>query len=135
MAQEFLRKLLPGVTVFSRGLYGDPTYQVPAKVVSALADHQIEYTGHTSTPLHADDLAQADLIFCVEKEHEELLLDRYPQHTDKIWLLTDFAFDKPQDLADPIGFEGRAFNKQAALLYTACEAAAKRIKKDFLSQP
>ena len=80
-----------------------------------------------------ESLSKSDLIFCMEQAHAEGLLDRYAQYTDKIWLLTDFAFDKPQDLQDPISLEGRAFAKQAALLYEACKAAAQRLTHDFLT--
>lgn len=134
MAQEFLKHLLPGNEVFSRGIYANPSYIVPQKVKQALAKHQIQFTGHTSTPLTATDLQQADLIFCMEKAHEEFLLDRYSQHTDKIWLLTDFAYDKPEDIEDPIALDGRAFEKSADKLYKACQAAAQRIKSDFHTQ-
>ena len=69
MAQEFLKQLLPGETVFSRGIYADPSYQVPSKVKEALAAHRIVFQSHTATPLHPQDLQQADLIFCMEKAH------------------------------------------------------------------
>ena len=128
MAQEFLKQLLPGTTVFSRGLYADPSYEVPPKVKEALSAPHIPFTAHTSTPLSAQDLAQADLIFCMEQIHTDGLLDRYAQYTDKIWLLTDFALDTPHDLPDPINLEGRAFAKQAQRLYEVCQAAAKRIE-------
>ena len=133
MAQEFLKKLLPSVEVFSRGLYADPSYAVPPKVLQVLNAHKITGAEHTSTQLTVADLETADLIFCMEAAHEERLLDRYPQYTDKIWLLTDFAFDKPQDLVDPIGFSGRSFDKLAQQLYQTCEAAAQRINADFLT--
>lgn len=133
LAQEFFKQLLPGATVFSRGLYADPTYVVPDKVKHSLSSHGIAFTGHTSTPLSPSDLQQADLIFCMEQAHEEYLLDRYPQYTDKLWLLNDFAFDKTQDLPDPISLEGRAFEKQTAALYESCQAASRQIKQKFLS--
>ena len=132
MAQEFLKQLLPGVTVFSRGLYADPAYEVPQKVKDALSRHQIAFTAHTATPLTANDLAEADLIFCMEQAHADILLDRYAQYTDKIWLLSDFTCDKPQDVPDPIDLEGRAFAKQAEQLYKLCQAAASRIDKEKL---
>ena len=134
MAQEFLKKLLPSVEVFSRGFYANPAYEVPQKVRQALSARQIEFHGHISTQLTPADLAEADLIFCMESAHEERLLDRYPQYTDKIWLLTDFAFDKPHELPDPVSLEGRLFNKQAGQIYQACTAAARRITQDFLTQ-
>ena len=134
MAQEFFKRLLPRADVFSRGLYANPSYVVPQKVIQALAKHQIAFTGHTSTLLAAADLQQADLIFCMEQAHEELLLDRYAQYTDKIWLLTDCAYNKTEDLEDPISLEGRSFEKAADKLYEACQAAAKRITQTFSAQ-
>ena len=132
LAQEFLKSFLPGHTIMSRGLYADPEYEVPQKVKDALAKKHLPFHGHTSTQLSAHDLQQADLIFCVEKQHEDYLLDRYAQYTDKIWLLTDFAFGKPKDLTDPMFLEGRCFEKQAARIYEACQTAALRIQNDFL---
>ena len=131
MAQEFLKQLLPQAEISSRGLYADPTYQVPHKVIQALQAHQIHFTGHTATLLNPHDLEQADLIFCMEKAHEDLLLDRYAQYTDKIWLLTEFASGEEKDIIDPITLEGQAFDKQAQLLYAICRAAATRINQDF----
>lgn len=134
MAQEFFKQLLPQVQVFSRGFYANPAYQVPPKVKEALAAHQIAFAGHISTPLTAADLAQADLIFCMEQAHEERLLDQYPQYTDKIWLLPEFAWGKTQDVQDPVGLEGRSFAQAAHQLYQLCQAACARIQTDFLAQ-
>ena len=134
MAQEFFKRLLPKTDVFSRGLYANPFYAVPQKVISALAKHDIPFHGHTSTRLTANDLQAANLIFCMEQAHEELLLDRYAQYTDKIWLLTDFAYDKRKDIEDPISLEGHTFEKVADKLYQTCQAAAKRIEQDFSTQ-
>ena len=134
MAQEFFKQLLPNLTVFSRGLYADPAYVVPVKVQDVLAKHHIMGTHHISTQLTVEDLQMADLIFCMEHAHEERLLDRYAQFTDKIWLLAEYAIGKTTDIADPICSEGKTFERQAEHLYTLCQAAATRIEQDFKSQ-
>ena len=134
MAQEFLKRLLPRTEVFSRGLYANPAYVVPQKVITALTKHDIPFTQHVSTQLTGADLEKADLIFCMEQAHEELLLDRYSQYTDKIWLLADFAYNRRENIEDPISFEGRTFEKVADKLYQTCQAAAKRIEQDFNTQ-
>lgn len=131
MAQEFFKHLLPGVEVFSRGFYADSSYRVPQKVMDALATHGIGLSEHTSTQLTPADLQAADLIFCMEQAHEDRLLDHYAQYTDKIWLLTDFAYDKREDIPDPISFDSKTFEKAAESLYQSCQAAAKRIAQDF----
>lgn len=134
MAQEFLKQLLPTTEVFSRGLYANPSYVVPQKVVAALAKHNIPFKKHISTQFSVPDLQTADLVFCMERGHEEHLLDRYSQYTDKIWLLTDFAYNKREDIEDPISFEGRTFEKLADKLYRICQTTAKRIEQDFNAQ-
>ncbi len=127
LAQEFFKKFLPQATIYSRGFYADPSYHVPQKVKQALAAHQLAYTHHTPTLLTPTDLQRADLIFCMQTEHENFLLDRYAQHTDKIWLLTEFAGEKPISIADPIALPDKAFAKQADRLYCLVEKAANRI--------
>ena len=131
MAQELLVRLLPKVTVFSRGMYVDPFLRVPEKITRFLAGQGITPRTHTPTQLSPEDLQQADLIFCMEPHHQEMLLDRYAQYTDKIWLLAEYAFGKPEAIDDPIDLSGRAFEKQAQLLAKTVCACAERLKKEF----
>lgn len=130
MAQEICKKLLPQASVFSRGLYANKEYAVPAKVSDFLHSLHINPMLHTSTQLTTDDLQQADYIFCMEKTHLEKLVDCYAQYSDKMWLLNDFSFSKETDLQDPISLNGKSFIKQAALLQKAVEAAVEKIKQN-----
>ena len=129
MAQELCSKLWPEAEVFSRGLYADPQFHIPAKVLNFLKSRQIVPSLHLSTQLKEEDLERADYIFCMEQRHLDMLTDRYAQYSQKMWLLSDFAFDKETDLDDPIGLEGAAFVKQAQLLQKAVTACVQRLKK------
>ena len=130
MAEELLRPLLPGHTVFSRGLYADPSYRVPAKVTDFLQKNAISAPPHTSTQLAKDDLEKADVIFLMEQAHLDKISDRYAQYLDKMWLLNDYAFGKEEDLEDPISLSGRAFEKSAERLKKAVLAAAEKLKAE-----
>ena len=132
MAQELTKKWLPGAEVFSRGLYVDPGLHVPEKITRFLAGCDVIASPHAPTQLCAADLERADLIFCMEPQHREILLDRYAQHTDKIWLLGAFACGKDKTIDDPIGLSGRTFEKQAGELKKIVCKAVERIKKEFL---
>ena len=132
MAQELTKKQLPDAEVFSRGLFVDPDLQVPEKITRFLAGCDVVPAPHTPTQLSASDLERADLVFCMEPQHQEHLLDRYAQYTGKIWLLCDFACGKQKAIDDPIGLTGRAFEKQAQELKKTVLLAAERIKKEFL---
>ena len=131
MAQEICKKLLPQAEVFSRGIYANPSYEIPAKVTNFLSSQGVTPASHVSTQLTEGDLSQADLIFCMEQKHLNRLLDHYAQYTPKLWLLNDFAFEKETDLEDPISLSGRAFIKQAVKLQKAVEASATKIKQKY----
>ena len=129
MAQELLKPLLPQAHIFSRGLYADPAYAIPHKVQAFLSQNHIAPAPHASTQLTAEDLQKADLILLMEQAHLDKLADRYAQHLGKMWLLTDFAFGKEEDLLDPISLSGRAFEKAAKRLQKAVLAAAEKLQK------
>ena len=127
-----MKTLLPSAEVFSRGLYVDPELSVPQKVLTFLAENQITPLLHHPTQLSQADLQYADFVFCMEPSHADFLADRYAQYSDKLWLLNDFAFGKETAVEDPIGWQGRAFEKQARLLQKAVIACAARLKKEAI---
>ena len=127
MAQELLKKLRPDLEVFSRGLYADPNYVVPQKVHRFLTACGITPPKHISTQLSAADVETADLVLLMENQQLEHVLDAFAQHTDKCYLLLDFAYGQEKDLPDPIDLSGSAFTKQAEALRAAVDACAKRI--------
>lgn len=128
-AQELLKRYLPEVEVFSRGMYADPAYTVPQKIWDYLQTKAVAPSAHQSTLLCKQDLERADYVFVMEQKQADLLLDRYAQYTDKIYLLSDFAFDQPTDVADPVGLSGRAFVKQMDLLDKAVRSCAEKLKQ------
>ena len=117
-----------GIEIISRGLYASPYYEVPSKIKEFLEDNGADYENHTSTQLSAEDLETSDLIFVMEDAHRGMLLDNYPQYTDKIFLLLDYAYDKEDDMPDPICKTGRAFNKIMEQLKKAVDEIYKKIK-------
>ena len=124
MAQELLKHFLPQVETLSRGLYVDPSLEVPQKVKDFLLRAGITPAVHTPAQLSAADMQTADLVLFMEQNQLEEVIDRFSEYTDKCYLLLDFAFEREQDIADPILLTGRAFEKQAQVLRQAVEACA-----------
>ena len=115
------------IEVISRGFYASPNYEVPSKIKDFLHANGADYENHFSTQLSPEDLETSDLIFVMEYEHREKLFDEYSQYTDKIFLLLDYAYDKEEDMPDPISKTGRAFNKIMEQLKKAVEEIYKKI--------
>lgn len=128
MAQYLLKKYLPQAETFSRGLYAETEQSVPENVVQFLTEQGIELPPYRPQQLTAQDLEDADWVFCMEPWQLEKLVDRYAQYTDKIWLLNEFAFGKETEVEDPVNLKGRAFTKVAQRLQQAVLACAERLK-------
>jgi len=131
MAQELLKKFLPEADVSSRGVYADPAYQVPEKVTEFLKDNGVLPPPHVSAQLTKEDLERADYVFFMEARHLERTADRFAQYSGKYWLLCDYAFDKEEDLIDPVALRGRAFEKNARTLLRAVQAAAEKLRREI----
>jgi protein-tyrosine phosphatase len=55
--------------VTSAGVAAGGTAPVPGEVAAVLAGYGLDVTGHRSTPVTAGDLAQADLVLTMAREH------------------------------------------------------------------
>ena len=129
MAEHLLKKYLPNAEVFSRGLYAETQQAVPEEVVRFLAKEGITLGDYRPRQLTPQDLDDADWVFCMEPPQADKLTDRYAQHTDKIWLLNEFAYGKETPVTDPVNLKGRAFEKVAGSLRDAVRVCAKRLAK------
>lgn len=116
-----------GYEVFSRGVYASPQYEIPPKIKNFLIENGAEPQGHTSTLVSAEDLASSDLVLTMTQDQLDLLLDRYPQYSDKIFLFLDYAYGKEEDMPDPIGKSGYAFERVMGNLKKATEEVFKKI--------
>ena len=68
MAQALLKTRVPAVSVSSAGLL-DGGLRPPAEVVAVMRARDIDVAGHRSRRVTADDLAAADLILGLAREH------------------------------------------------------------------
>ena len=55
--------------VASAGIAADGTASVPAEVAAVMGDYGLDVTGHRSTQVTAGDLARADLVLTMAREH------------------------------------------------------------------
>ena len=131
IAQEILKKLLNekgfAAEVFSRGIYADSALRVPGKIRDFLKEAGVPATPHTATLVSKADMDRADLILVMESRQLDSLKNMYSQHSDKMFLVNDYAFGKDQDIEDPIGLNGREFLKTAGALESAVKNIACKI--------
>lgn len=63
---------------------------------------------HTSTPVTAKILKQADLVLVMEQEHKDFILEKWPEAEEKVFRLMEYGWqgDDPAetlDVPDPTG--------------------------------
>eukprot|EP00965_Chrysotila_dentata_P089624 2958915-Pleurochrysis_carterae.AAC.1 len=81
---------------------------------------------HRSRLLSKDNVANADLIAVMTKEHRKKLLALYPDAAGKVHLLQEFAGRPEQDIADPFGGSQENYDATIVEMLPALEAIASK---------
>ncbi len=58
---------------------------------------------HKSKQLTTELVAWSDLILTMGNSHKELILQRYPKSSGKVYTLKEFALNSKADIVDPFG--------------------------------
>ncbi|RMG36310.1 MAG: low molecular weight protein arginine phosphatase [Planctomycetota bacterium] len=88
-----------GFTVASAGLAAYQGAPASPEAVSLAAEYGCDLSAHTSQPLTADLLQQADYLFTMTGRHAEFILSEHPEFAAKVRTLDAAG----QDITDPIG--------------------------------
>ncbi len=104
MAEALCKKMLPQqseIHIASAGIQA--TSGLPASVMTlkVLAEEGTSFSYFESQPVTAELVSNATYIFAMTQHHRDFLVRRYPQHQEKIFLLTEWTTQ--EDLPDPIG--------------------------------
>lgn len=92
MAEALLRRSLSdakrhGISVTSAGLYGNPALGADARAVIVASEFGISLDDHRSQLLTQEMVNQTDAIFVMDYLNEAGLLGRYPEASDKVFML------------------------------------------------
>jgi len=108
MAAGLLRKRLAEAGLDSRhhvasagtwGLDGQPATE---NAVAVMGERGIDISDHTAQTVRAAQVAEADLILVMSREHETMMRNAWPQYSWKVHLLSEMV-GKRKDVKDPYG--------------------------------
>jgi protein-tyrosine phosphatase len=97
-----------GVIVQSAGVSAVPGARASAEAIDVMTRRGLDLSQHSSQPLSASLVQQADVIFTMTRSHLSTLLGQHPEASDRAKVLTK----DESDIADPIG--------GPAVLYERC---------------
>jgi len=88
--------------VQSAGVWADSGYPAAVNTINVLAALGIDLRSHRSQPITQDLVYSFNLILVMERNHKEALHAAFPNHSEKIFMLSEMV-DKESDVVDPIG--------------------------------
>ena len=103
---------------FSRGIAAWDGAPISENAVAALRDAGIEaspendYEAHRAKNISDDDMARADVIYCMTAAHASRLFFSYPQYAGKIRVM-------PTEISDPFGGDLEVYKKTLDEIKTA----------------
>lgn len=121
MAEGLFRKAAEGkgYRVSSAGVSAYEGSAASPETLEILEKKNAPLVGFASRMVDEDILEEASHVFCLTSGHLSILQRMFPEHQDKLYLVTEFAKIDGQvggDISDPIGCGRRAYEDVARQL-------------------
>ncbi len=121
-----LREVGDDWRVTSAGTLALPGFGPAENSAAVAGELGLDISGHRSQRAEEPQVAAADLVLCMEWGHKEALRIEYPEHRERIYLLTEMIGDD-REVDDPIGGPRFAYQQMAAEVVELVEAGLGRI--------
>jgi protein-tyrosine phosphatase len=138
MAKGYLEKRLKelgrkDIEVSSAGLIPLVGMEATEEAKQVAKEDGIDLSNHRTRMLTETDIRKADLIFVMERRHEEYIISKYPYVAKKVYILKDFKkignFDTSEnpDIEDPIAKDIDFYRKTFAVIKESIDRALEQI--------
>jgi glycine hydroxymethyltransferase len=113
MAEALFRELVKDradYQIGSAGVAAAPGMPASKHTAALLKERGIDLASFQSRMLERADLERATHVFAMSSHHIAAIADEFPEHADKVYLVSEFAADddlRGRDVSDPFG-QGRA---------------------------
>lgn len=88
--------------VSSAGVWAVDDRPASENAVAVMAERGIDISGHIAHTINAADVAEADLILVMSREHAQMITATWPQYDWKVFRLSEMT-GKRKDVRDPYG--------------------------------
>lgn len=88
--------------VMSSGTWALDDRPASENAIAVMAERGIDITDHIAHTITAEDMAEADLILVMSREHARMIRQTWPQYDWKVHLLSEMV-GKRKDVRDPYG--------------------------------
>lgn len=131
MAEGLFRKLSAGHPEWRSGSAGTAAWtgqEASPETLHVLESNGIDLSCHESRPVTNALMEQATHVYAMTESHLAALLANFPEHADKIRLVTCYTDNR--NIADPIGCGQSAYNSVARQLTDALLSMIARMEEE-----
>ena len=94
---------IPGITAKSAGIHAMDGMPISSNSAALLNEQGIAFTPY-SNEVKASEMQWADIVLTMTAGHRDILRDRFPEMTDKVFTVKEYAGTMPGlDVHDPYG--------------------------------
>jgi protein-tyrosine-phosphatase len=127
LRQQLVQKGLDSrYDVASAGTWGVDGRPASENAVTVMAERGVDISAHRARTITGGDVAEADLILVMSREHLHLLESTWSQYRWRIYRLSEMV-GKRRDVADPYGGPVEEYRACAELLAGYIEQGLERI--------
>ena len=112
--------------VRSAGVWALDGRPASAHAVTVMAERGIDIGDHIARTITADDMAEADLVLVMSRDHAQMIRNTWPQYDWQVFRLSEMV-GKRKDVADPYGGTLEEYRDCADLLARYIDDGFERI--------
>lgn len=112
----------------SAGIWAHPGSPPAQYTLEVLNNRGIDLSEYRSRPIKREMIQDFNLILTMERNHREALRSAFPQHSGKIFMLSEML-DRKSDVVDPIGGPLPDFEDTAREIETILDKGYERITR------
>lgn len=116
------------IEVQSAGTFAFDGDNVSDNSVTAMEKMGIDISEYKSKLVHEDLIIKSDLILTMTKAHKQVLISKFPDYRNKIYLINEYAFGEYKDISDPFGGDLAEYEQARDEIYEAVKKIVEKIK-------
>ncbi len=117
------------INVDSAGLSVYVPAEATENAVLVMDELGIDISDHKSCQITKESVIWADLVLAMTSGHRNILIDLYPEASDKIYTISEYAYGTEEDVADPFGGDAEEYRQCALQIKDAVNAVYSKIKE------
>ena len=135
MAEGYMKKKVEeeklDINVCSSGIYGEEGMGASYLAKEAMEEYGVSLDSHIAKVTSKTNVEDMDLVLCATLGHKRILLQMYPNLSEKIYTIKEYAYGEDildKDISDPWGYDITVYRRCATELTNAIDKIISKLK-------